>query len=341
MKRLCIGVDVSEKTLDVAYWDDQKQEAVFMGKYPNTHTGFQRIKGKVEKRKRATEAELAHVTMEPSGGYEKPFAHFVDQQDGWAASLPNPTHPKRWAEAMGKRVKNDPQDAKTLAHYGFACNPPIWKPLPTEVEQLEHLLDRLDNLKDMLHREKNRLNSAQYHVNPHEAVYDELRESISSLEQRIEKIQGVINDHLDAYPHLKEQRKLLLSVPGVGDRSVLYILITMHRWGAFTNGEGDAKGIVALLGLDPKTHESGTSVRKRGRISRQGDRSQRSRLYMCALGGVQGNNPLKAFYTRLVGRGKPKKLALVAAARKIVVWCWAVFRNNVPFDAARFESSSQ
>jgi transposase len=204
---------------------------------------------------------------------------------------------------------------------------------------MEHLLDRQDNLRDMLSREKNRLMSSQYHVKPHEVVYDDLRESISSLEHRIEKIQEVINDHLDAHPHLKEQKKLLLSVPGVGDKSVLYILITMHRWGAFTDGEGDANGIVALLGLDPKTHESGTSVRKRGRISRQGDRSQRSRLYMCALGGVRGDNPLRAFYSRLVGRGKPKKVALVAAARKIVVWCWAVFRSNAPFDTARFDYS--
>ena len=339
MQKLCIGVDVSKKTLDVAYWDDQEQEAVFLGKYANTHTGFHTIREKIEERRKATSAELVHVTMEPSGGYEQPFAHFVDQQDGWDGSLPNPVHPKRWAEAIGKRAKTDSQDARTLAHYCFVRNPPVWKPLPAEVEQLEHLLDRLDNLQDMLSREKNRLGSVQYHVKSHEAVYDDLRESITSLEDRIEKIQGIINDHLDKHPHLEEQRKILLSVPGVGVRSVLYILITMNRWGAFTHGEGDANGIVALLGLDPRTHESGTSVRKRGRISRQGDRSQRSRLYMCALGGVRGNNPLRAFYERLVGRGKPKKLALVAAARKIVVWCWAVFRSNIPFDAARFDHS--
>jgi len=339
MKKLCIGVDVSEKTLDVAYWDDREQKAVFIGEYANTHTGFGAIKEKIEKHRKAMSAELVHVTMEPSGGYEQPFAHFVDQQDGWVGSLPNPAHPKRWAEAIGKRAKTDSQDARTLAHYCFVSNPPVWKPLPPEVEQLEHLLDRLDNLKDMLVREKNRLGSAQYHVQSHEAVYDDLHESISSLEDRIEKLQGIIADHLDKHPHLKEQRKILLSVPGVGVRSVLYILITMHRWGAFTDGEGDANGIVALLGLDPKTHESGTSVHKRGRISRQGDRSQRSRLYMCALGGVRGNNPLRAFYERLVGRGKPKKLALVAAARKIVVWCWAVFRSNTTFDATRFEHS--
>ena len=112
----------------------------------------------------------------------------------------------------------------------------------------------------------------------------------------------------------------------------------MHRWGVLTDGKGDARGLVAYLGLDPKPHESGSSVHKRAGIFRQGDRAMRSRLYMSALGGIKGkNSPLAVFYQRLVGRGKPKKLALVASARKILVWSWAVFRSNTPFDTARFE----
>jgi len=335
MERLSVGVDVSEKTLDVAYWD--QDEAVLTGKFPNTPEGFQTIKRKIEKQRQKANATIVHVVMEPTGGYEQPFAHFVDKQEGWKVSLPNPLYPRQWAKAMGKRAKTDPQDARTLAHFGSVYDPLPWKPLPPEVEQLEHLLDRLDDLKGMLRREKNRLHSSGYHVNPHEAACDDLKESISSLEQRIKQIQGAIREHLKAHPHLWEQKKLLLTVSGVGEKNVLYILVMMHRWGVLTDGEGDAKGLVAYLGLDPKPHESGTSVYKRARISRQGNRPLRSRLYMGALGGIKGNNPLRVFYKRLVGRGKAKKLALVASARKILVWCWAVFKSNTPFDAARFE----
>jgi len=337
MKRLSVGVDVSEKTLDVAYWDQDKDEPVLVGKFPNTPEGFQVIERKIEKRRKKIDATIVHLVMEPSGGYEQPFAHFADKQ-GWRVSLPNPLYPKRWAEARGKRAKTDPQDARNLAHFGFVNDPLPWKPLPPEVEQLEHLLDRLANLQDMLNREKNRTHSAQYHVNGHEAVCDDLKEVISFLEQRIEQIQKAIKEHLKAHPHLWEQRKLLLTVSGVGEKNVLYILVMMHRWGVLTDGEGDAKGLVAYLGLDPKPHESGTSVYKRARISRQGNRRLRSRLYMSALGGIKGkNSPLRAFYNRLVGRGKPKKLALVAATRKILVWSWAVYKSNTPFDAARFD----
>jgi len=340
MKRLSVGVDVSKKTLDVAYWAQDENESVFVGKFANNHKGFQAIQQRIEERSETVGATVIHLVMEPSGGYEQPFAHFAHQAE-WKVSLPNPLHPKRWAESQGKRGKTDPQDAKNLAHFGFVNDPLTWKPLPPEVEQLSHLLDRLDSLKKMLSQDKNRAQSAEYHVNGDKAVLDDMKEVIAFLEQRIQNLQEIIKEHLKAHPHLKKQRKLLLTVSGVGDKNVLYILVMMHRWGVLTDGEGDAKGLVAYLGLDPKPHESGTSVRKRSGISRQGNRAMRSRLYMSALGGVKAkNSPLTAFYQRLVvKRRKPKKLALVAASRKILVWSWAVFKSDMPFDAARLGHS--
>lgn len=337
MKRLSVGIDVSKKTLDVAYWDQDGNEAVFVGKRANNHKGFQAIQRKIEERSETIGATVIHLVMEPSGGYEQPFAHFA-YQAGWKVSLPNPLKPKRWAESQGKRGKTDPQDAKNLAHFGFVNDPLTWKPLPPEVEQLSHLLDRMDNLKKMLSQDKNRAQSAEYHVNGDKAVLDNMKEVIAFLEQRIQEFQEIIKEHLKAHPHLKKQRKLLLTVSGVGDKNVLYILVMMHRWGTLTDGEGDDKGLVAYLGLDPKHHESGTSVRKRSRISRQGNKAMRSRLYMSALGGIKAkDSPLTTFYQRLVGRGKPKKLALVAASRKILIWSWAVFKSDTPFDTARLE----
>jgi len=307
MKRLSVGVDVSKKTLDVAYWAQDENESVFVGKFTNSHKGFQAIQQKIEERGETIGASVIHVVMEPSGGYEQPFAHFAHQAE-WKVSLPNPLHPKRWAESQGKRGKTDLQDAKNLAHFAFVNDPLTWKPLPPEVEQLSHLLDRLDNLKKMLSQDKNRAQSAEYHVNGDKAVSDNMKEVIAFLEQQIQNFQEIIKEHLKAHPHLKKQRKLLLTVSGVGDKNVLYILVMMHRWGVLTDGKGDDKGLVAYLGLDPKHHESGTSVRKRSGISRQGNKDMRSRLYMSALGGIKAkNSPLTTFYKRLVvEKGKPK-----------------------------------
>lgn len=92
---------------------------------------------------------------------------------------------------------------------------------------------------------------------------------------------------------------------------------------------------MAFAGLDPQPFESGHSVYKRATISKMGDEMIRNKLYMGALGGVRGKNVLADFYKRLVGRGKAKRLALVAAARKILVWSWAVFVKEVDFDATK------
>ena len=334
MTKLNVGVDVSKNSLDVAFWE--QDEAVFQGKYPNDKKGFTTIAQKIQSKCEETGTTSVLIVMEPTGGYEQRFAHFAHQQQ-WEVSLPNPYYVKLWAKSMGIRAKTDRRDARTLAHYGFMQDPHLWKPLSPEVEQMEHLLSNLETFENILRQETNRWHSAQNRVNPQKEAVKLHKQTIAFLEKQILQVQKAIKKHLNAHPHLKEQKKLLLTVPGVGEKNVLHFLVLMHRWGTLTDGQGHAKSLTAYLGLDPKPHESGTSIRKRAGISRQGSRPLRSRLYMSALGGIKGkNSPLRVFYDRLVGRGKAKKLALVAAARKILVWCWAIFRSNTPFDPNRF-----
>jgi len=334
MIRLIVGVDVSKATLDVAFWENDK--AVFQGKFSNDKKGFQKIAQRIEAKCKDTNATRALVIMEPSGGYEQLFTRFVIHKK-WMVCLPNPYRVKLWAGAMGIRAKTDKIDSKTLAHYGFMQIPYEWKPPPPEVEELDHLLNRQEDLQQSLRREENRLESYELLPNPHKAALKSIKRQIAFINREMEQIKKAIKEHLKANPHLKEQEKLLLSVPGVGEKGVLPILVILHRWWALTDGEGESSGLVAYVGLDPKPHESGTSVRKKSRISRQGNRSFRSLLYSSAMGGITGNNPLRDFHQRLTGRGKPFKVATVAAARKMLIWSWAVFRNNTPFDTARFE----
>lgn len=334
MHRLVIGIDVSKENLDMAY--RQEDESVFVGKFPNKSEEFHNIAKSIKDKCQKTNTNSVFIVLEPTGGYEQPFVRFAIKQ-GWLVSLPNPYRVKQWANAMGIRVKIDKHDAKTLAHYGAMQEPPAWKPLPPEVEELEHLLDRKDDLQDTLRRERNRSYPYDIRPNSSKAALASLEESIAFMEHQIQQIDEAIKEHLKAHPHLKEHKKLLLTVPGVGEKNVLYLLVLMHRWETLTDGDGQANGLVAYIGLDPKPYQSGTSIRRRASISRQGNRSLRSRLFMSALGGIKGDNPLRAFYLRLVGRGKPKKVALVAGARKILVWSWAVFRTKTLFDNTRFE----
>ena len=95
-----------------------------------------------------------------------------------------------------------------------------------------------------------------------------------------------------------------------------------------TRGQGDAPGSVAFIGLDPQPHISGSSVNKHPGISKMGDSELRCLLYMGALGAISGDNPLRAFYRRLLDHGKAKKVALVAVTPKLLVWSWTLFSRQ-------------
>jgi transposase len=110
-------------------------------------------------------------------------------------------------------------------------------------------------------------------------------------------------------------------------------LVFLYRWQARTAGQGTAKGLVAFAGLDPQENSSGSSVWRPPTISKMGCTFTRHKLYMAAQGGTRARSgPLRHFYDRLRGRGKAYRLTVIAAARKILVWAFAVFSSKVPFD---------
>ena len=106
-----------------------------------------------------------------------------------------------------------------------------------------------------------------------------------------------------------------------------------------SSGQGIAKPLVAFVGLDPQPKQSGDSVYNRPTISHKGDRRMRSLLYLGAKGGVTGK-VLKPIYQQFIARGKATNLALLACARRILVWAWAIFRATLPFDPLRLEISA-
>jgi transposase len=319
---------MAQATFAVGLWEEGQGR--YLGELPNEPTGFETLADRLRKEQERTQAELIVLVLEPTGGYELPLATFALEQ-GWRVCLPNPRHVRDFAKGLGQRAKTDKQDALLLARYGAERKPPAWAPLPAEVSELESLLDRKRDLEQMLQQERNRQQGWTGRPNVSPRVLPSVEGMIQSLEAALGEVEGAIRQHLKEHPELAEQVRQLLSVPGVGKKSVLPLLVLLHRWHVLTGGTGSAKKLSAYAGLDPQTHESGTSVRGRETISRMGDREMRALLYMCALGGTKGKNALREYYQRMVGRGKAKKLSLVAASRKILIWAWAVFRDHVAF----------
>jgi transposase len=337
MASLFLGVDVAQASLVAALWRDG--QAVRLQDCPNTPAGFQSLASQLDQAKHTDQADTIHLILEPTGGYELALAAFALEQ-GWTVSRPNPAQVREWARGRGYRAKTDHVDARMLAHYGAEVRPPRWQPVPAEVAELELLLRRKEDLEQLLRQEQNRQHALGQRPGVPEAVGKSLERVIGALEQELEELEQGIKRHLGQHAELRSLAKRLRSVPGVGAKNVLWVLVVLMRWHTLTEGQGEAKGLVAYAGLDPQPFASGSSVHKRASISRKGDRGIRRRLFLGALGGVRGKNVLRAFYQRLVGRGKPKKAALIAAARKILVWAWAVFRDQTTFDPSKITHES-
>ncbi len=325
-----VGVDIAHKTFEAAICP--ADAPLRLGQFANDASGFQALAQQL-----AGVVPADHqlfLVLEPTGGYELALVAFGYEQ-GWQICLPNPRVVHDWIQGEGRRGKTDRQDAAGLAKYGHDKHPAPQHSLPAPLQELAELLHRQEDLEQLLRAERNRRHALAQHPRPSRAVTQSLERTIEALQQELTQIEQAIHDLSDDHPDLKGQARLLQSVPGVGRKNVWPLLLLLYRWQARAGQAADKKGLVAFAGLDPEPHQSGTSVYQPPLISHRGDRRVRALLFMGALGGVRGRNPLRAFYRRLVGRGKAKRLALVAAGRKILIWAWCVFCQGAPFDPAR------
>ena len=326
---LVVGVDIAKKDFAVAYRIGAV--TVDLGKFDNNAEGYAALQSRLAQGCGEHGLSQIQVVLEATGGYEAALLAYAYGQ-GWGVSMPNPQKVRDWAKGVGYRVKTDRVDARILAHYGVERQPPLRPQLAVEVTQLDSLLKRRQDLAQTLHQEQTRLSETAGRPGLAPQVEESLRQVIEALTQALAGIEQAIEELTAKHEPLQTAMVRLLALPGVGPKVVLPLLVKLFQWHNLTSGQGDASGLVAYIGLDPQPYESGRSVRKHAGISKMGDSEVRRLLYMGALGGVRGHNPLNPFYQRLVGRGKAKKVALVAAARKILVWAWTLFSRQLDWN---------
>jgi transposase len=188
------------------------------------------------------------------------------------------------------------------------------------------LVRRLNGLQQNLQQEKNRLQEPGL-IKP---VIRSLQKTIRFLEKEIASVKAEIRNHIgkdDGPDGLKESMELLLSVPGIGETLATLILAELPDVSTFKS----ASSVGAYAGLSPKEHKSGTSVNKRTRISRKGNAHLRCALFMPALSAYRHNPLLAEFYERLIKRGMPRKAAVCAVMRKLLMMAYGVLKNRQRF----------
>ncbi|EJO4477429.1 IS110 family transposase, partial [Salmonella enterica] len=308
---LCVGIDVSKATLDIAASSAIEQFSV-----ANDADGFDSIIAVLRKH------TVALVLMEATGGLEAAVACAL-QAEGFEIAVVNPRQARDFARAMGYLAKTDRIDARALAQMAEVINrhperDRFIRALPDADRQvLNAMVVRRRQLITMLVAERNRLHPA------HPQSRKSINIIIKALEDELARIDKDMNTHIRN--HFKELSERLNSIKGVGTMTVAALLAEVPELGRLSRRE-----ISALVGVAPVNRDSGTM---RGRRTIFGGRAGvRTALYMAALVATRFNPVIKAFYTRLVAAGKPKKVALVACMRKLLTILNAMLRKNEGWD---------
>ncbi|MGH8640111.1 MAG: IS110 family transposase [Burkholderiales bacterium] len=256
----------------------------------------------------------ALVVLEASGGYEMPVVMALAGA-GLACVVVNARQVRDFAKASGKLAKTDRIDAQVIAEFAQAIRPQV-RVLPDEAAtHLIALVARRRQLVEMLTAEQNRLALS------HAAVREDLKQNIEWLKRRLRDLDGELSRTVRESPLWRENDKLLQQVPGVGRVVSAVLLALLPELGRLS-----PKKVAALVGVCPFNRDSGRWSGKRSIFG--GRAGVRSVLYMAIVSAIRWNPLIKAFYQRLLAAGKPKKLAMTACMRKLLVILNAMMRDH-------------
>ncbi len=310
MERRFVGIDVAKATLDVHVRpsDDAFQSG-------NDEAGIRELV------KRLHGLSPTLIVLEATGGYEVAVAAALASA-GLPVAVVNPRQIRDFARATGQLAKTDRLDAAANARFAEAVQPAV-RPLPSaEADALGELIARRRQLLDMLGAERNRHGQVRAR-----RLQRRIGAHVEWLKNAIAEVEQDLNDTIRSSAVWREKDDLLRSVPGIGDVTAQTLIADVPELGELTR-----RRIAALIGVAPLSRDSGTL---RGRRMIAGGRpAVRRVLYMAALVAVRYNPVIAAFYTRLTAAGRPKKVALVAAMRKLLTIVNAILRDQRPWQPA-------
>lgn len=306
MDAIYVGIDVSKDRLDV-----HVRPAMQFFDVPRTHRGIEALIA------RLLELQPERVAIEATGGFEQIVASELATKQ-LPVVVVNPAQVRDFAKSLGKRAKTDAIDASVIAHFVEATKPDL-RPLPDEATRLlADLVTRRRQIVELIGAESQREKRAQ----------GKAKKSIvrlkAALAKELSEIDSEIDDSIKGSPVWRADEDLLISVPGVGKKTARTLLAHLPELGKI-----DGRKIAALAGLAPYTQQSGAW---KGKSAIAGGRvTIRSAMFVVALTAMRRNAVLSKAYNALVEKGKPKMVALIAIARRLLVMLNAIMRDKKPW----------
>lgn len=287
--KLVIGIDVSKKKLDVSIYDGNNHD------YFCVNNETKKIKAFLTKRKFIKDETL--FVMEATGVYHLRLA-IILHESGYQVGVVNPLKLKRFSQMKMIRVKTDKVDSRLIAEYGFTQDIKLFEPRSKARQRIIKILKAIDSLALTKESYRNRLEAIDH--DPYKVK--SLNRIYLNLINRLEK--GISNLESEALAIVKEHYsssyEKLLSIAGVGSKTALLIIGFFGDFADFEN----SKQVSSFIGINPSPRESGSSLRGRGRISKQGNKFIRKHLFMTSLSAMQFNKSCRELYERLKLKGK-------------------------------------
>ncbi|HMA33965.1 MAG TPA: IS110 family transposase [Chloroflexia bacterium] len=321
---LVVGIDIAAQSF-VSVYRLPAQRPSRPASYAQTPLGFSALQERLAATGVPPAATL--IVMEATSTYWIRLACTLHRA-GYQIGIVNPKQAHDFAKAVGQPGKTDRLDAALLALLGEKLELPRWTPPPQVYHELRQRLEAREDLVTMRTQLRNQLHALRQEEVVIEAVVATKQALISQIEEHIAQLEAALAGALGAEPEWAASVARLESIKGIGRQTAVVIVVQTQNFRATPSAEA----AVRYAGLAPLPYSSGTSVYGPARIGPRGAGRLRGALYMASLSAVRSNPVLAAYYTRLVGKGKAKKVALCAVARKLLHIAWAVVTKKQVWD---------
>lgn len=313
---MILGIDLSKRYFDATLRTASGQTGY--ARFSNDASGLAQLLAWLV----AHGVRQLHACMEATNVYWEAVAQGL-YDAGYTVSVVNPARIKGFAQSQLQRNKTDKQDSAVIAAFCALVQPRAWQP-PSATQRTLRALERHRNaLQQTLTQQKNRLANSQ-----EPAVRSSLQRLMDTLEQELAHLEQEIAAQVEQEETLRTHRDLLCSIPGIGDKTAHRLLAELYDLATYK----DARAVAADAGLTPAHYQSGETIRKKPKLSKVGKAAVRNLLYFPAITAIRFNPVIRTFAERLRQRGKPEKVIIAAAMRKLLHIAYGVLKHQSPFD---------
>jgi transposase len=305
-----LGVDISKETFDVV------NKAGKHLQYCNNNKGFSKFYKSIPKG--------SLCVMEATGIYHLCLAKFLYSKE-IAVSVVNPLRIKRFSQMHLRRNKTDKADAQIISLYAQTQGLELWEPAPQVIEQSKDTYQIMEQYIEFRAGLKNKLDALKS-KDASKRLIESIISQIAHITDSINVLQTELDELINGYNPVMLSN--ITSIVGIGQRTAALLIVATEGFKNFDN----SKQLCSFFGLAPTETSSGTSINGKRKISKMGNPLVRKKLYMCSLQASRYNKTCFNLYQRLLAKGKPKKLALIAVANKLLKIVYAIAKSGLPYD---------